>query len=183
MCSIQKTACTGILVSLNTVANVYGESLTLTNKFNGMLWSYTDVADWDPLPPNRLAVIPFILSSAHKDLRIMKFSLFIAALVGIAIQATDASTHLRVHILTELASAGQQCEWENKAVKCDSATFCQKSDKHTGYCMKKKPGLGDQCGDEHQGSSGTLSAVNIYQRTARGGCIIIGEFLYGSLNY
>ncbi|KAF1788313.1 hypothetical protein JG687_00013232 [Phytophthora cactorum] len=76
----------------------------------------------------------------------MKFSLFIAALVGIAIQATDASTHLRVHILTELASAGQQCEWENKAAKCDSATFCQKSDKHTGYCMKKKPGLGDQCG-------------------------------------
>ncbi|KAG2873927.1 hypothetical protein PC114_g25580 [Phytophthora cactorum] len=87
-----------------------------------------------------------LLSSAHKDLRIMKFSLFIAALVGIAIQATDASTHLRVHILTELASAGQQCEWENKAAKCDSATFCQKSDKHTGYCMKKKPGLGDQCG-------------------------------------
>ncbi|KAG3061378.1 hypothetical protein PI124_g22808 [Phytophthora idaei] len=59
-----------------------------------------------------------LLSSADKDLRIMTFSLFIAAL----------------------------CEWENKAVKCDSATFCQKSDKHTGYCMKKKPGLGDQCG-------------------------------------
>ncbi|KAF4135903.1 hypothetical protein GN958_ATG14889 [Phytophthora infestans] len=76
----------------------------------------------------------------------MKLSLFVTSLLGIAIQVVDASTHLRVHILTELASAGQQCEWENKAVKCDSETFCQKSDKHIGYCMKKKPGLGDQCG-------------------------------------
>ncbi|KAG4038947.1 hypothetical protein PC123_g25494 [Phytophthora cactorum] len=105
-----------------------------------------------------------LLSSAHKDLRIMKFSLFIAALVGIAIQATDASTHLRVHILTELASAGQQCEWENKAAKCDSATFCQKSDKHTGYCMKKKPGLGDQ---SRRSKMSHYSASSISPRTLK----------------
>ncbi|ETL25285.1 hypothetical protein L916_20843 [Phytophthora nicotianae] len=76
----------------------------------------------------------------------MKFSLVITPLLGIAFQAVEASLHLRVHIMTELASADQQCEWENKAVKCDSETFCQKSDRHTGFCMKKKPGLGDQCG-------------------------------------
>ncbi|KAG7379406.1 HEAT repeat-containing protein 6 [Phytophthora pseudosyringae] len=76
----------------------------------------------------------------------MKLSLVIAALAGIAFQAADASAHLRVHILTELAVAGEQCMWEDKAKKCDAASFCQNSDKHTGFCMKKKPGLGDQCG-------------------------------------
>ncbi|ETI44773.1 hypothetical protein F441_10466 [Phytophthora nicotianae CJ01A1] len=76
----------------------------------------------------------------------MKLSLFVTAVLCFAIQAADASTHLRVHILTELASAGQQCEWENKAVKCEATAFCQKSDRHTGFCMKKSPGLNDQCG-------------------------------------
>ncbi|KAG3247734.1 hypothetical protein PI124_g7576 [Phytophthora idaei] len=61
----------------------------------------------------------------------MKLSLFVAAFLCVAIQAAEASMHLR---------------WENKAVKCDASTFCQKSDKHTGFCMKKKPGLNDQCG-------------------------------------
>ncbi|KAG3113549.1 hypothetical protein PI125_g7208 [Phytophthora idaei] len=36
----------------------------------------------------------------------MKLSLFVAAFLCVAIQAAEASMHLRVHILTELASAG-----------------------------------------------------------------------------
>ncbi|KAF4041998.1 hypothetical protein GN244_ATG05722 [Phytophthora infestans] len=93
----------------------------------------------------------------------MNLSLFVAAVLCVAFQAAEATTHLRVHILTELASAGQQCEWVNKAVKCDAATFCQKSDKHTGFCMKKKPGLNDQCGGKGVNGpwSVTCNATNL----------------------
>ncbi|OWY98292.1 Small cysteine rich protein SCR108 [Phytophthora megakarya] len=78
----------------------------------------------------------------------MKLSLFIAALLGVTFQAVevDASTHLRVHILTELARAGEQCMWVNKAKKCEADSFCQNSDKNNGWCMKKKPGANEQCG-------------------------------------
>ncbi|KAL3665723.1 hypothetical protein V7S43_009156 [Phytophthora oleae] len=76
----------------------------------------------------------------------MKLSLFLAAFLGMTIHAVEASAHLRIHIETELATAGERCMWEDKAVKCDAQSFCQNSDKHTGYCMKKNPGLGEQCG-------------------------------------
>ncbi|KAH7470553.1 hypothetical protein PRIC1_001559 [Phytophthora ramorum] len=76
----------------------------------------------------------------------MKLSLFVAALLGLALPAADASLHLRVHILSEKASVNQQCEWEDKAVKCDTGLFCQLKEKHFGWCMKKTPGLNDQCG-------------------------------------
>ncbi|GMF54170.1 unnamed protein product [Phytophthora fragariaefolia] len=76
----------------------------------------------------------------------MKLSVFVAALLGLALPAAEASSRLRVHILTEKAGLNQQCEWENKAVKCDTGLFCQMKEKHFGWCMKQKPGLNDQCG-------------------------------------
>ncbi|ETP51661.1 hypothetical protein F442_03239 [Phytophthora nicotianae P10297] len=86
----------------------------------------------------------------------MKLSVFVAALLGLAASpAADASLHLRVHILTEKAGLYQQCEWENKAVKCDTGMFCQMKEKHFGWCMKKNPGLNDQCGGK--GTAGPWS--------------------------
>jgi hypothetical protein len=77
----------------------------------------------------------------------MKLAVFVAALFGLAaVPAADASLHLRVHILTEKAGLYQQCEWEDKAVKCDTGMFCQMKEKHFGWCQKKKPVLNDQCG-------------------------------------
>ncbi|KAF4034184.1 hypothetical protein GN244_ATG13826 [Phytophthora infestans] len=73
--------------------------------------------------------------------------LIAAALLSLAAApVADASLHLRVHILTEKAGLYQQCEWENKAVKCEAGMFCQMKEKHFGWCMKKSPGLNDQCG-------------------------------------
>ncbi|KAG7391602.1 hypothetical protein PHYPSEUDO_004104 [Phytophthora pseudosyringae] len=86
----------------------------------------------------------------------MKLSVFVAALLGLAAApAADASLRLRVHILSEKAALYQQCEWENKAVKCDTGMFCQMKEKHFGWCMKKSPSLNDQCGGK--GTAGPWS--------------------------
>ncbi|OWY99518.1 Small cysteine rich protein SCR108 [Phytophthora megakarya] len=86
----------------------------------------------------------------------MKVVVFVAALLGLAAAPTDASLRLRVHILNEKpAGLYEQCEWENKAVKCQTGMFCQMKEKHFGWCQKKNPGLNDQCGGK--GTSGPWS--------------------------
>ncbi|KAH7485080.1 hypothetical protein PRIC1_004379 [Phytophthora ramorum] len=76
----------------------------------------------------------------------MKLSLFVAALVGLTISAVDATVHLRVHILTELAVQGAVCESPSRAAKCGAGLFCQMEDEDNGYCRKKSPALGEICG-------------------------------------
>ncbi|KAI9922645.1 hypothetical protein PsorP6_001489 [Peronosclerospora sorghi] len=95
----------------------------------------------------------------------MKLASIVAAFVGLTVPTVDASLHLRVQILSELADVNQQCEWEDKAVRCNTGMYCQKMKEPTsGWCMKKNPGLNDQCGGmdpKNQPWSNTCSGKNL----------------------
>ncbi|CEG42729.1 RxLR-like protein [Plasmopara halstedii] len=86
----------------------------------------------------------------------MKFYAFIASLLAAASGiAADASVHLRVNIMMKRAALNEQCEWINKAVRCDTGMFCQRKARNMGLCLKTEPGLNDQCGGN--GASGSWS--------------------------
>lgn len=75
---------------------------------------------------------------------IMKLAVLVNALLGMT---ANASSHLRVHILSELVrpDVGEQCEWENKAIKCKSGS-CLKNVNGIMVCQPTlKPKLGQQC--------------------------------------
>ncbi|RLN10512.1 hypothetical protein BBO99_00008106 [Phytophthora kernoviae] len=92
----------------------------------------------------------------------MKLSL--ATVTVAALAATTAIEgrphHLRVHILMEKANLYEQCEWENKAVKCNTGMFCVQREKHFGWCLKQSPGEGDQCGGKQTNGPWAVACNN-----------------------
>ncbi|KAF4316384.1 hypothetical protein JM18_008469 [Phytophthora kernoviae] len=79
----------------------------------------------------------------------MKLSLAAAAAAVAVAALADVeghTHHLRVHILMEKANMYEQCEWEDKAVKCNTGMFCVEREQHFGWCLKQSPGEGEQCG-------------------------------------
>ncbi|RLN57164.1 hypothetical protein BBJ29_007528 [Phytophthora kernoviae] len=79
----------------------------------------------------------------------MKLSLAAAAAAAAVAALADVeghTHHLRVHILMEKANMYEQCEWEDKAVKCNTGMFCVEREQHFGWCLKQSPGEREQCG-------------------------------------
>lgn len=56
------------------------------------------------------------------------------------------SHHLRVRLHTKLAALYEQCEWEDRAYKCESTLQCISFSDTYGQCLKKRPGEWEQCG-------------------------------------
>ena len=68
---------------------------------------------------------------------VMKFAVLI--IIGLLGMTATATSHLRVHILSELVRPGldEQCEWEDKAIKCkvnEHDLYCADD----GFCRKKQ---------------------------------------------
>ncbi|TDH70990.1 hypothetical protein CCR75_005301 [Bremia lactucae] len=91
----------------------------------------------------------------------MKLS-FIAFLVGaVAVPVSVISLHLRLTMHSKIAEYLEQCEWEDKAVRCNQTyLFCLRTSSTYGQCLKTNPGIGDRCcGVKHRGATWSRSCI------------------------
>ena len=70
----------------------------------------------------------------------MRSAVLVAALFCMNALTVDGSPHVRVHIMTEKkpkrVPLDGQCEWRNKALRCEPQLKCVINDGVNGYCKK-----------------------------------------------